>query len=169
MAAKEASPFRYSQHNSPGRVLLRDLLSNEEEGAAFIGQEVSVGGWIRSGRLAEKDTLAFISLNDGTWYGRQQFRIHCEYVVLYPYVSPCSFRSFENKPNSTVSFFPFGGIAKNLCSLWCGRRSMRILKTSQLLEPLSWCPGRHVYFSGFWKIYLIYQSILLYTCPSIRQ
>ena len=46
-------------------------------GKEFIGKSVSVGAWVRSGRLAEKDSLAFLSLSDGTW-----FVVFCCFVVL---------------------------------------------------------------------------------------
>jgi asparaginyl-tRNA synthetase len=31
-----------------------------------VGQTLTVGGWVKTGRLAEKNTLLFLELNDGS-------------------------------------------------------------------------------------------------------
>eukprot|EP00656_Telonema_subtile_P005266 TRINITY_DN12395_c0_g1_i4.p1 TRINITY_DN12395_c0_g1~~TRINITY_DN12395_c0_g1_i4.p1 ORF type:complete len:560 (+),score=174.83 TRINITY_DN12395_c0_g1_i4:139-1818(+) len=36
------------------------------EGPGMVGAEISVGGWVKTGRLQAKDTMAFIELNDGS-------------------------------------------------------------------------------------------------------
>eukprot|EP01094_Clydonella_sp_ATCC50884_P000364 TRINITY_DN10283_c0_g1_i3.p1 TRINITY_DN10283_c0_g1~~TRINITY_DN10283_c0_g1_i3.p1 ORF type:complete len:597 (-),score=239.77 TRINITY_DN10283_c0_g1_i3:172-1941(-) len=65
-ASSSGATFQYSQSSLPGRVLISAVLGDGKDGASFIGQTVTVGGWVRSGRLQEKDTTAFLALTDGT-------------------------------------------------------------------------------------------------------
>merc|ERR1711943_51281 len=49
-----------------GRVMLKDLFGREDKGKGLIGQEVSIGGWVRTGREGDKGAFAFLIISDGT-------------------------------------------------------------------------------------------------------
>ena len=70
--ADEVRKFQYSQHCLPNRLLVSDVLKRDDEGCALIDSTITICGWVRSGRTAEKDTLAFLSLSDGTCNGTLQ-------------------------------------------------------------------------------------------------
>ena len=46
-----------------GRAVISKLL---KEGLSLIGQEVVVGGWVKTGRMADKGAIAFLEVNDGS-------------------------------------------------------------------------------------------------------
>jgi asparaginyl-tRNA synthetase len=55
---------RYSR--AYGRVAVRSILgASEKDLCSWIGKEISVGGWVRNGRLAERNAKVFVELNDG--------------------------------------------------------------------------------------------------------
>ena len=56
---------RYSR--AYGRVAVRSILgASEKDLCSWIGKEISVGGWVRNGRLAERNAKVFVELNDGS-------------------------------------------------------------------------------------------------------
>lgn len=59
----------------PGRVVVKRLL---EAGKAMIGQEVVVGGWVKTGRKQGKDTFAFLEVNDGSSMENAQLMVTAE-------------------------------------------------------------------------------------------
>eukprot|EP01087_Luapelamoeba_hula_P020772 TRINITY_DN714_c0_g1_i1.p1 TRINITY_DN714_c0_g1~~TRINITY_DN714_c0_g1_i1.p1 ORF type:complete len:546 (-),score=117.52 TRINITY_DN714_c0_g1_i1:53-1690(-) len=48
------------------RLLLSDVIGRQDQGAGLVGKTISIAGWVRTIRLAAKDTLAFVHLNDGS-------------------------------------------------------------------------------------------------------
>ncbi|XP_043696201.1 asparagine--tRNA ligase, cytoplasmic 1-like [Telopea speciosissima] len=48
------------------RVLIRSIVCRPDGGAALAGQNVTVGGWVKTGREQGKGTFAFLELNDGS-------------------------------------------------------------------------------------------------------
>lgn len=46
--------------------MLKDLFGREDKGKGLIGQEVSIGGWVRTGREGDKGAFAFLIISDGT-------------------------------------------------------------------------------------------------------
>eukprot|EP00035_Acanthoeca_spectabilis_P034859 m.31218 g.31218 ORF g.31218 m.31218 type:complete len:607 (+) comp6913_c0_seq1:110-1930(+) len=58
-----------------GRVVVKRLL---EAGKAMIGQEVVVGGWVKTGRKQGKDTFAFLEVNDGSSMENAQLMVTAE-------------------------------------------------------------------------------------------
>ncbi|XP_023520843.1 asparagine--tRNA ligase, cytoplasmic 1-like [Cucurbita pepo subsp. pepo] len=48
------------------RVPIRSIVSRPDGGAGLAGQKVRVGGWVKTGRKADKDAFAFLELNDGS-------------------------------------------------------------------------------------------------------
>ncbi|KAG6428631.1 hypothetical protein SASPL_112884 [Salvia splendens] len=48
------------------RVLIKSILGRPDKGAGLNGQKVRIGGWVKTGREAEKGTLAFLQVNDGS-------------------------------------------------------------------------------------------------------
>merc|ERR1712100_259737 len=61
-----AIQYKYSQSACAGRVMLKDLFGREDKGKGLIGQEVSIGGWVRTGREGDKGAFAFLIISDGT-------------------------------------------------------------------------------------------------------
>ena len=47
------------------RLLVKHVL---QDGASLEDTDIVVGGWVRTGRLANKDTLGFVELNDGSCF-----------------------------------------------------------------------------------------------------
>lgn len=54
------------------RVLIRSIISRPDGGAELAGQRVRIGGWVKTGRKADKDAFAFLELNDGSCPGNLQ-------------------------------------------------------------------------------------------------
>ncbi|GMN63871.1 hypothetical protein TIFTF001_032940 [Ficus carica] len=48
------------------RVPIRSILSRPDGGAGLAGNHVRIGGWVKTGRKADKDAFAFLELNDGS-------------------------------------------------------------------------------------------------------
>ncbi|KAL6509508.1 Asparagine--tRNA ligase, cytoplasmic 1 [Orobanche gracilis] len=48
------------------RVSIKSIISRPDGGAGLAGQEVRVGGWVKTGRKADKNAFAFLELNDGS-------------------------------------------------------------------------------------------------------
>jgi len=48
------------------RTQIKDILAREDEGASLVNRSFIVSGWVRTIRLAQKNTIAFVSLNDGS-------------------------------------------------------------------------------------------------------
>lgn len=48
------------------RVPIKSILGRPDKGAGLVGRKVRIGGWVKTGREAEKGTLAFLQVNDGT-------------------------------------------------------------------------------------------------------
>ncbi|KAL6499804.1 hypothetical protein OROGR_027714 [Orobanche gracilis] len=51
------------------RVPIRSIIGRPDKGAGLAGRKARVGGLVKSGRLAEKGTLAFLDVNDGSCLG----------------------------------------------------------------------------------------------------
>lgn len=49
----------------PGPAPVADLKSPD---AAQLGKTISVGGWVKTGREAEKGAIAFLAINDGSMF-----------------------------------------------------------------------------------------------------
>mmetsp|Transcript_57883 Transcript_57883/g.138043 ORF Transcript_57883/g.138043 Transcript_57883/m.138043 type:complete len:604 (+) Transcript_57883:48-1859(+) len=56
------SPYSKSLYS---RVAIKALFG-DDEGVSLIGQKIVVGGWVKTGRTADKGAFAFLELNDGT-------------------------------------------------------------------------------------------------------
>ncbi|KAM1874241.1 hypothetical protein ACFX13_007991 [Malus domestica] len=54
------------------RVLIRSIISRPDGGSGLAGQTVRIGGWVKTGRKADKDAFAFLELNDGSCAGNLQ-------------------------------------------------------------------------------------------------
>ncbi|XP_031498656.1 asparagine--tRNA ligase, cytoplasmic 1-like [Nymphaea colorata] len=52
---------RYSR-----RVLITTIVNRPDGGLGLVGQKISVGGWVKTGREQGKGTFAFLELNDGS-------------------------------------------------------------------------------------------------------
>ncbi|EOA13139.1 hypothetical protein CARUB_v10026156mg [Capsella rubella] len=48
------------------RVLIRSILGRPDGGAKLAGQNVRIGGWVKTGREQGKGTFAFLEVNDGS-------------------------------------------------------------------------------------------------------
>lgn len=54
------------------RVPIHSIILRPDGGSGFAGQQVRVGGWVKTGRKADKDAFAFLELNDGSCVGNLQ-------------------------------------------------------------------------------------------------
>ncbi|VVB07269.1 unnamed protein product [Arabis nemorensis] len=48
------------------RVLIESILGRSDGGYRLAGQNVRIGGWVKTGRLQRKGKLAFLEVNDGS-------------------------------------------------------------------------------------------------------
>ncbi|XP_062011753.1 asparagine--tRNA ligase, cytoplasmic 1-like [Rosa rugosa] len=60
------------------RVPIRSIISRTDGGSGFAGQHVRVGGWVKTGRKADKDAFAFLELNDGSCPGNLQVIVEAD-------------------------------------------------------------------------------------------
>ncbi|GFQ04792.1 asparagine--tRNA ligase cytoplasmic 1 [Phtheirospermum japonicum] len=63
-------------------VPIRAILSRSDKGAGLSGQKVRIGGWVRSGREAEKGRFAFLQVNDGSGPWSLQVKVKAELYKL---------------------------------------------------------------------------------------
>ena len=87
IAAKETAStaaFPYSESRLPGRVLISALTQAKDGGASLEGTEVSVGGWVRTGREQGNKTFAFLEVNDGSSFASLQVIVPAEVHELKP-------------------------------------------------------------------------------------
>lgn len=68
------------------RVPIRAIVSRPDGGAGLSGQRVRVGGWVKTGRKADKDAFAFLELNDGSCPGNLQVIVDAAVSDLTPLV-----------------------------------------------------------------------------------
>lgn len=54
------------------RVLIKSIIRREDGGSGLAGRKARVGGWVKTGRKADKDAFAFLELNDGSCAGNLQ-------------------------------------------------------------------------------------------------
>eukprot|EP00045_Choanoeca_perplexa_P007712 m.70897 g.70897 ORF g.70897 m.70897 type:complete len:624 (-) comp14182_c0_seq1:72-1943(-) len=59
-ATVESIQHPFSMH---GRVVIKKLLATPK---AFVGQEVTIGGWVKTARVQGKGTFTFLEMNDGS-------------------------------------------------------------------------------------------------------
>ena len=48
------------------RVLLKDLATRADRGKSLIGTDITIAGWVKTGRDQGKGAFAFLNINDGT-------------------------------------------------------------------------------------------------------
>lgn len=54
------------------RVPIRSIISRSDGGSGLAGRKARVGGWVKTGRKADKDAFAFLEINDGSCAGNLQ-------------------------------------------------------------------------------------------------
>ena len=64
------------------RVLIRSIISRPDGGSVLAGQRVRIGGWVKTGRKADKDAFAFLELNDGSCPGNLQVIVEADKADL---------------------------------------------------------------------------------------
>lgn len=69
------------------RFLIRTIISRPDGGAGLAGKRVRVGGWVKTGRKADKDSFAFLELNDGSCPGNLQVIVEADKADLGQLVS----------------------------------------------------------------------------------
>ncbi|KAK7314364.1 hypothetical protein VNO77_32884 [Canavalia gladiata] len=69
------------------RVPIRSIISREDGGSGLAGQKARVGGWVKTGRKADKDAFAFLELNDGSCPGNLQVIVDASLSDLSQLVS----------------------------------------------------------------------------------
>eukprot|EP00285_Hemiselmis_virescens_P010429 CAMPEP_0173382240 /NCGR_PEP_ID=MMETSP1356-20130122/4720_1 /TAXON_ID=77927 ORGANISM="Hemiselmis virescens, Strain PCC157" /NCGR_SAMPLE_ID=MMETSP1356 /ASSEMBLY_ACC=CAM_ASM_000847 /LENGTH=603 /DNA_ID=CAMNT_0014336473 /DNA_START=33 /DNA_END=1844 /DNA_ORIENTATION=- len=63
MKGNLVSPYSKSIYQ---RVPIASIFALECGGSSLIGETIVVGGWVKSGRTADKDSFAFLEINDGS-------------------------------------------------------------------------------------------------------
>lgn len=58
--------------NFSDRVPIRSIISRPDGGSGLAGSKARVGGWVKTGRKADKDAFAFLEINDGSCAGNLQ-------------------------------------------------------------------------------------------------
>ncbi|KAE9587908.1 putative asparagine--tRNA ligase [Lupinus albus] len=69
------------------RVPIRSIISRTDGGSGLAGQKARIGGWVKTGRKADKDAFAFLELNDGTCAGNLQVIVEASVYELGELVS----------------------------------------------------------------------------------
>lgn len=64
------------------RVLIQSILGRPDKGAGLAGQKVRIGGWVKTGREANKGKFAFLEVNDGSCPGNLQVIVNAELYKL---------------------------------------------------------------------------------------
>eukprot|EP00250_Pteridium_aquilinum_P014639 c22110_g1_i1 orf=386-2074(+) len=54
------------------RVIIKSILGREDGGVGLIGQCMTIGGWVKTGREQGKGTFAFLEVNDGSCFANLQ-------------------------------------------------------------------------------------------------
>ncbi|XP_022965912.1 asparagine--tRNA ligase, cytoplasmic 1-like [Cucurbita maxima] len=62
----DASTYKSLKAEFSDRVPIRTIVCRPDGGSGLAGQKVRVGGWVKTGRKADKDAFAFLELNDGS-------------------------------------------------------------------------------------------------------
>ncbi|KAL7096813.1 hypothetical protein ACP275_10G103400 [Erythranthe tilingii] len=64
------------------RVPIQYILGRSDKGAGLAGQKVRIGGWVKTGREADKGRFAFLEINDGSCAGNLQVIVKSELYKL---------------------------------------------------------------------------------------
>ncbi|KAL1318795.1 hypothetical protein HN51_071087 [Arachis hypogaea] len=63
------------------RVPINSIISRADGGSGLAGKKARVGGWVKTGRKADKDAFAFLELNDGSCPGNLQVIVEAGLVA----------------------------------------------------------------------------------------
>lgn len=63
------------------RVLIKSIIRREDGGSGLAGRKARVGGWVKTGRKADKDAFAFLELNDGSCAGNLQVIVDLQVIA----------------------------------------------------------------------------------------
>ncbi|XP_051131397.1 asparagine--tRNA ligase, cytoplasmic 1-like [Andrographis paniculata] len=69
------------------RVPIQSILGRPDKGGGLAGQKVRIGGWVKTGREADKGRFAFLEVNDGSCPGNLQVIVKAELYKLSDVVS----------------------------------------------------------------------------------
>lgn len=64
------------------RVPIQSIILREDGGSGLAGKKARVGGWVKTGRKADKDAFAFLELNDGSCAGNLQVIVEASLADL---------------------------------------------------------------------------------------
>ncbi|XP_015889172.3 asparagine--tRNA ligase, cytoplasmic 1 [Ziziphus jujuba] len=78
----QVSSSQVSKAEFSDRVLIRSIVSRPDGGAGLAGQRLRIGGWVKTGRKADKDAFAFLELNDGSCPGNLQVIVEADKADL---------------------------------------------------------------------------------------
>ncbi|KAG6588323.1 Asparagine--tRNA ligase, cytoplasmic 1 [Cucurbita argyrosperma subsp. argyrosperma] len=62
----DVSTYKSLKAEFSDRVPIRTIVCRPDGGSGLAGHKVRVGGWVKTGRKADKDAFAFLELNDGS-------------------------------------------------------------------------------------------------------
>lgn len=63
-------------------VLIKSIIRREDGGSGLAGKKARIGGWVKTGRKADKDAFAFLELNDGSCAGNLQVIVNASLADL---------------------------------------------------------------------------------------
>lgn len=66
VATMDLNDAAVQRHQFSDRVLIKSILTRPDGGAGLAGQQVRVGGWVKTGREQGKGSFAFLEVNDGS-------------------------------------------------------------------------------------------------------
>ncbi|ESR64611.1 hypothetical protein CICLE_v10007872mg [Citrus x clementina] len=66
VATMDLNDDAVQRHQFSDRVLIKSILTRPDGGAGLAGQQVRVGGWVKTGREQGKGSFAFLEVNDGS-------------------------------------------------------------------------------------------------------
>ena len=80
------SPVEYLKAKFFDQVSIRSIISRPDGGTELTGQRVQVGGWVKTGQMADKDAFAFLELNNESGPGNLQVIVDAALADLSPLV-----------------------------------------------------------------------------------
>lgn len=69
--------------NYSKRVIIKTILGRQDGGVGLIGQRMTIGGWVKTGREQGKGSFAFLEVNDGSCFANLQVIVDASVATLH--------------------------------------------------------------------------------------
>lgn len=80
--AKEGKSDEVQKAKYSKRVIIKSILGRNDGGVGLIGQCMTIGGWVKTGREQGKGTFAFLEVNDGSCFANLQVLVDASLASL---------------------------------------------------------------------------------------